>query len=292
MEKPTSYFDNAGLLEFMYLEHENTDLYLAHCGMQQCKPGHTFGNIARPEYHLHFVLDGQGYVEINGKRHTLNRGQIFVIPPNHSNYIYQADMHKPWYYAWIAFNGTMADYYMEQAGLNREHIIRSTNIVPEDFTGLIYEMLKTSQLTAANELDRIGYLFQIMALLIESYRTGVNSPSYDYTTTTTYIAHALQYMKFNYNSNIHVNDIANYVGINRSYFSSIFKQKMNLSPKEYLQQFRLEKAKELLADTSMSIADIALQVGYKDPFIFSKLFKKIEGLSPKAYRNQAISKPS
>lgn len=290
MENPTSYFDHAGLLEFMYLEHENTDLYLAHCGMQQCKPGHTFGNIARPEYHLHFVLDGQGYLEIDDKKYTLSRGQIFVIPPNHTNYLYQADKQKPWYYAWIAFNGTLADYYMEQAGLDRAHVIRSTNLAPEDFTELIYEMVKNSQLTAANELDRVGYLFQIMSLLIESHSAGTSTPMYD-CTTDSYIAHALQYIKFNYNGNIQVNDIADYVGINRSYFSSIFKQKMNLSPKEYLQQFRLGKAKALLADTSMSIADIALQVGYNDPFIFSKLFKKIEGLSPRAYRNQVLSKP-
>lgn len=289
MEKPTSYLNHAGLLEFLYLDHENTDLYLSHCGMQQCNPGHTFGNIVRPEFHLHFILDGQGYFEINHKKYTLNRGQMFVIPPNISDYMYQADMQKPWYYAWIAFNGTKAAYYMEQARFDDNHVIRNTNIAPEEFTELIYEMLKTNQLTAANKLDRVGYLFQIMAMLIESDNTGVTPPMYDYTTDT-YISHALQYIQFNYNRNLQVKDIAEYVGINRSYFSSIFKQKMQLSPKEYLQQFRLEKAKSLLAGTSMSIADIALQVGYKDPFIFSKLFKKLEGISPRRYRSQTHAK--
>lgn len=287
MEKTTSYFNYAGLLEFMYLEHENTDLGLSHCGMQQCKPGHTYGYTARPEYHLHFILDGKGYFEINGKRHTLTRGQLFVIPPNVSSYVYQADQEKPWYYAWIAFNGTQADRLMAKAGFDETHVIRDANIPPEEFTELIYEMLKASQLTIANELDRAGYLYLIMALLIESNKPA---PANDQHSVDNYIKHALQYIQFNYNRNINVQDIVNYVGINRSYFSYIFSQKMNASPKEYLQQFRIEKAKTLLLDTSAPIAEIALKVGYKDPFIFSKNFKKTEGISPREYRSLSSGK--
>lgn len=287
MEKTTSYFNYAGLLEFMYLEHENTDLGLSHCGMQQCKPGHTYGYTARPEYHLHFILDGKGYFEINGRRHTLTRGQLFVVPPNVSSYVYQADQEKPWYYAWIAFNGTQADRLMAKAGFDETHVIRDANIPPEEFTELIYEMLKASQLTIANELDRAGYLYLIMALLIESNKPA---PANDQHSVDNYIKHALQYIQFNYNRNINVQDIVNYVGINRSYFSYIFSQKMNTSPKEYLQQFRIEKAKTLLLDPSAPIAEIALKVGYKDPFIFSKNFKKTEGISPREYRSQSAGK--
>lgn len=287
MEITTSYFNYAGLLEFMYLKHKNTDLYLSHCGMQQCTPRHSYGHVARPEYHLHFILDGKGYYEINNKHYTLNRGQIFVVPPNVSSYIYQADQEKPWYYAWIAFHGTKAEYFMSQAGFDETHVIRSANIQPEEFTGLIYEMLKASQLTIANELDRAGYLYLIMARLIDSNKI---EPLTDRHSIDTYIKHALQYIQFNYNRNINVQDIVNYVGINRSYFSYIFTQKMGVSPKEYLQQFRIEKAKTLLSDTSAPISEIALKVGYKDPFIFSKNFKKTEGRSPRDYRNHFAGK--
>lgn len=81
-----------------------------------------------------------------------------------------------------------------------------------------------------------------------------------------------------------MNDIVNYIGINRSYFSHIFKQKMNISPKEYLQQYRMEQACALLVGTNDSVESIAKQVGYKNPFTFSKLFKKLSGESPTCYR--------
>lgn len=282
MDKTTSYINYAGLLEFLHLTHKNTDLYLSHCGMQQCEPGHRFGNQPRPEYHLHFILDGQGSYVINNQKFNLRRGQLFVIPPNVSSYYYQADMKKPWYYAWIAFNGEMADQYMAQAGFDDTHIIRNSNIAPEEFTGYIYEMLKASQLTASNELDRIGCLFLIMARLIES---NTNNSAYDYSGDT-YVEHALQYIQFNYNRNIQINDIVNYVGMNRSYFSQLFKQQMAVSPKEYLQQFRMDKAKSLLDDSALSVTDIATSVGYSDPFTFSKSFKKLVGQSPREYRNR------
>ena len=48
MKQKTQYLNYAGLLEFMHLDHNNTDLFLSHCGMQQCKPGHRFGHSPRP----------------------------------------------------------------------------------------------------------------------------------------------------------------------------------------------------------------------------------------------------
>lgn len=79
MKQKTQYLNYAGLLEFMHLDHNNTDLFLSHCGMQQCKPGHRFGHSPRPEYHLHFILDGCGTLRYHSEEYHLRRGQIFVI---------------------------------------------------------------------------------------------------------------------------------------------------------------------------------------------------------------------
>lgn len=287
LEKPTSYINYAGLLEFLYLQHENTDLYLSHCGMQQCKPGHIFEHRPRPEYHLHFILDGHGVLRIYNREYRLSRGQIFVIPPDIEDYSYQADSQKPWYYAWAAFNGTKADYYMTQAGFQNESVVRQSNIPPEEFTTLIYDMLKASQLTIANELDRTASLYLLLAKLIESRNQNAAHRNYDYSNDT-YIKQALQYIQFNYNQPIQIHDIVNYVGINRSYFSHMFKQNMGVSPKEYLQQYRMEHACALLKDTSDPIEAVAKKVGYQDPFTFSRLFKKLTGMSPRDYRRFCV----
>lgn len=284
-DKQTIYYDYESLLEFMYLKHDNTDLYLEHCGIQHCPPGHTYGRIQRLEYHLHFILGGKGTLEYRGHTYELHRGDVFCIPPGATDYKYYADSKDPWYYAWVAFNGTKARQYMTLSGINNTHIIRPAYIEPENYTELIYQILDARHITLPNELTRLGYLFEIISLLIETNEAGSPGNPHEYPAEI-YVEHALHFIESQYQNNINVNDIVKYVGINRSYFSIVFKQQMQLSPIRYLQEFRITKAKHLLESTNLTLNEIALQVGYKDAFILSKIFKKHVKISPSQYRSQ------
>ncbi|MCC8074651.1 MAG: AraC family transcriptional regulator [Clostridiales bacterium] len=98
-----------------------------------------------------------------------------------------------------------------------------------------------------------------------------------------YVNHALDFIRYNYAS-IKVNDVAKYIGINRSYLTNIFKKKMGISPQEYLLQYRLSRGCELLLETRYSIQEIAQKIGYENPLTFSKMFKNVYGVSPRNYR--------
>ena len=111
------------------------------------------------------------------------------------------------------------------------------------------------------------------------------NPNYDYLPET-YFEHALQYIQLNYNKNIHIQDIADYIGITRSYLHYLFNKKERLSPQKYLLNYRMNMAKKLLSTTDMLIKDVALNVGYEDSLAFSKVFRNHTGLSPSVYRKQ------
>lgn len=85
--------------------------------------------------------------------------------------------------------------------------------------------------------------------------------------------------------NISLNTVAANVGMSPSYFSSIFSHEMGRTFTEYLTEVRVEKAKELLACSSMKTSETGYAVGYKDPHYFSYIFKKMTGCSPKKYRS-------
>lgn len=57
-----------------------------------------------------------------------------------------------------------------------------------------------------------------------------------------------------------------------------------MAPKEYLLHCRMDKAKQLLAESSDTVSDIAQHIGYKDPFTFSRMFHNMTGMSPSEYR--------
>jgi len=88
----------------------------------------------------------------------------------------------------------------------------------------------------------------------------------------------------NYSRDISVMELARHIGLDRSYLCSLFKEYLKVSPREYLIKYRMDKACELMKNPSLSISDVARSVGYSDPLGFSKMFKKVKGCSPKAYR--------
>ena len=100
---------------------------------------------------------------------------------------------------------------------------------------------------------------------------------------------ALRIIDYNYSSPITVEQIAERLSLNTSYFSRIFSEQIGRSPKQYLLNKRIERAKELLIETNASIFDIANSVGYDDQLYFSRVFKKKTTLSPIEYRKQLTS---
>lgn len=99
------------------------------------------------------------------------------------------------------------------------------------------------------------------------------------------IQRAIEYMSQNFKKNLTLNEVAQNVYLNPSYFSSLFKQAMGVSFKEYLTDMRIEEARQLLIKTNTSIVDIALSCGFTNQSYFSKVFKAKTGFSPKSFRN-------
>lgn len=92
------------------------------------------------------------------------------------------------------------------------------------------------------------------------------------------------YISQNYSNQITLNDVANYVHLNPAYFSTVFKKASGYSFSYYLNSVRIEESKRLLSNTDYSILDIAIASGFQDQSYFTKIFKKITGLTPKQFR--------
>lgn len=284
-EKQTTYKNVAGFRCLRNIKRQTNDLFLVHCGIQKCSPGYTYDHKIPNEYHLHFVLDGAGLLMIGDKQYDLKTDDIFLIPKG-TPIRYHADYENPWEYMWITFDGEMADTYLSYAGLSAETPAIHSQIPGQVYMPMIQKILDLNQLTFVNEIRRVGYLYEILSTLIEmqsSLKTS-RKKQYDYSIDT-YVEYALQYIKFHYN-HITVQNIADYIGINRSYLTSIFTKQLHVSPKEYLMRYKLNIAAKQLTETMQSIQEIAAGIGYENPLTFSKIFKQEYGVSPRHYREK------
>lgn len=255
------------------------ELHLISCGYEQCTQDNSYGPAMRHYYILHFVLKGKGHFFVGDRHYLIEQGQYFLISPNVLTF-YRADTKDPWDYAWICFNGTKAADILQHCGIQTQDPVRNYPKIQEMKT-LIMDMMDHYEQTPAGEYHMQSVLYEIFAKLCES-ANGAYRPSE--AADNDYVIQAADYILSSFDPNITVKDIADHLHISRSYLFALFKKNMNISPQQFLIMTRITSARELLADTDLSIEVVANSCGYQNAFAFSRAFKKETGLSPREYR--------
>ena len=103
------------------------------------------------------------------------------------------------------------------------------------------------------------------------------------------VKQACAYIQQNYTRSFSLIEVSETIGVSKSYLSRIFKLDTGISLWDYLNRYRIQKAKELLLLSDESVTEIAADVGYEDTGYFSRVFREIAGCSPRAYRKQSQS---
>ncbi len=106
---------------------------------------------------------------------------------------------------------------------------------------------------------------------------------------TTVMENIVEYVEYNYKKSITLSDMAEYFGYDYYYFSRIFNRLFSMSFNDYLNIYRFNKACELLTETDLSITKISSESGFNSIRSFNHIFKKLSGVSPRAYRNIDIN---
>lgn len=274
------------LLPAPYLFH---DIYFCGGGKSTCLPGHNFGPDVRLNYLIHYIISGKGYFETNGKKYALHERQGFLIEPEISTQYY-ADSKEPWSYIWVGFNGSLAPSIVQSLGLKRENPIFSCEN-KEEILSIIDEFFQLpANPDTATSLSQHSLLLSFFRILAKNVSNEKEIESFG-SPGNYHIAKALDFIQANYSNHITVMDIANYLGITRNYLFTLFKEKLNQSPQEYLSNFCLGCARDLLTTTTYSINEIAYLCGYRNADVFSKAFRKKYLISPLLYQKYNIEHP-
>lgn len=261
-------------------KRDSLDLNMYQCGIEECHSGHGFGPALRDHYLIHYILEGKGTFFIDEREYHLKAGDGFLIPPDVLTY-YEANHDTPWTYVWVGFKGLKAKTYLHRANISRQNPV--FHYQGDGLRNHIFQMMDVDTLSPYKDLQLQGYLFLFMSELVKNSPPNSSSKK---TTTNIYIEEAIIFIENNYSRPIKIADIANHLSINRNYFSNIFKESVEKTPQEFLLEYRMNKACELMVNPNLSISNIALSVGYTDAFNFSKMFKKIKGSAPSDYRKK------
>ena len=232
-------------------------------GEEECAPGHQYGPAVRNYTLLHFVVKGKGYFQRNGITYSLCAGQAFVIRPEELT-TYYADLEDPWYYQWIGFDGALADRFSALPPV----LSYSTNWVEK--------MLILDNRNGMIEYRIASLLFEMCAELF-----AVDKPQ------NHYVRRVKNYINTLYMQPIRVEEIAEKMNLDRRYLSRLFKEKTMKTVQEYLIDVRIGEAKKQL-ERGASVSEAAHLSGYEDVCNFSKMFKRITGISPKDWKDSQL----
>lgn len=276
MENPTQ--------KFALIGQQIEPLFIVLLGEERCLPEHNYGPICRDSHIFHFVISGKGTYKIGNKKYELHENQGFLIP-QHALIQYTADKEEPWHYCWIQLKGNGARKYFNDLSLSENNPIyhaRPENDIYPQFLKILSHAQKINQYEN-NYYDLYGMIFQFMHTL-QKYNADPPSSS-PISIQQQYIQQAEYYLTEHYHQcDLTISEVAESIGLNRSYLSRIFKEKLKQSPQDYLIYLRMMHAKKLLINSMLPINIIARSVGYDNIFNFSKMYKKIHGVSPKKHQ--------
>lgn len=233
-------------------------------------------SVIKPLYIIKYVISGKGYLKIGGRTYRVTAGDVFILPKN-VLLSYYSDPDDPFAYYYIGVDGINIGKTLAQCGLSEETPVRRYNSGIGDIFASVCSKLKTYSF--ADNLSAISDFYRLLSVMSEFdsdnavalHRNDVN-----------YVNYAIHYIKENYAYNVSVSEIADRLGIGRSYFSALFHRETGASPQEYLLRFRVSQACKLIA-LGMSVTEAGSHCGFNSPTNFSVQFKKIMFVTPREY---------
>lgn len=230
-------------------------------GEEACASGYRYGPAIRKYTLIHYVCKGKGILYKNGKEYPVHAGEAFIILPGELT-VYIADAEEPWDYRWIGFDGEMSRRFAEFPPV----ITVSEECFPS--------VGQVEMFGGVAEYFLAGQLFR----LLSEQLTGVKHRNH-------YVRQVRDYIKTAYMNEIRVEMIAETLNLDRRYLSRLFKAKTGQTIQDFLITVRMEEARRLLSE-GRGVSEAALLCGYSDACNFSKMFKRLYGVSPAQWKNQ------
>lgn len=248
-------------------------------------------------YEMVYMKKGNAVFEISGYPVDLGPNDIIIIKPNQFHkFIVKSESGCEF----IVLNFKFVDKFdMQYSGISLEYFL---DFVSGKESGAFIK-LKVSQkneiITLLNRIlkekenpdigsELLNYLLVMELFVLISRALKMeweNSIKNKSSKLKELIQVSVSYINNNYEREISLKDIAQYVFLSTSYFTRAFKEEMGISPINYLLMTRIERAKELIKGSNSKISDIALSVGFSNQQRFNDIFKKYVKMTPLQYRN-------
>ncbi len=244
------------------------------------------------------IISGTGVLFVEENQINLEKGFVYLIHPKQEHSIItdtidtSSEKLKVFDVKFIIDNNAL---FIDVCKLKMHQRIKSTQTVNTCFNRIINESTNKHEyyysVICSLLQEILVYLVRINLKnnLEQTQILNLNLQEDTSLEDSDFMDKLVQYINYNYMHNITIEELTRYVGINRTTLINKFKQIFATTPMRYVNTIRLEKAKEFLENTNVSISDISALVGFQSIHYFSNFFKMHENITPAKYRTQHAS---
>lgn len=238
----------------------------------------TYRPGGRGDYQILYVAEGKAWFTVGDDQVEAAAGNMFLYRPGEDQKYDYYLKDKPEVY-WVHFTGWQAEELLEQAGFQGGALLHSG--ISKEYEELFLHMIQELQVSRPcyDQLLPL-YLKQLLVLVNRRLREGGKERS----RMQREMEEAVKYFNENFSGNIEIEAYAESQHMSNCWFIRSFKQYMGMPPLQYITSIRMNRARELLESTDMTISEISEIVGYDNPLYFSRIFKNVNGVSPRGYR--------
>ncbi|WP_407429256.1 AraC family transcriptional regulator [Arcticibacter sp.] len=230
---------------------------------------------------LIYCVQGKGHCILDNKQYEIGPNQFILIPATNKYVCYWADELFPWTIYWLHYSSDKIEVINKS--LNIEISNAPATIPPNENSIRIWQNIyKTLEMGYSHEnlISASFSLSYLLATFLFPERHADDHYEGDIITRT------IEHMRKNLHTKLTVEEMASKNRLSASHFSCLFRKATDMPPMDYFIHLKMQKACQLLYLGTDHVKGISMELGYENPYYFSRIFKKYIGTSPKEYRQK------
>jgi len=267
----------------------------------------NYKNVNSPYSRIYCMICGCAQLTMHNKKYDLTPGFLYLVPCFTTVNMSCSEWFQQYYIHFTSRLQTGIDVLSilkcnfqanaKEIGIDKKIFDKLLELNPEkelfeyDANKPIYKRVteRAFELDKSKSVSDILECNALIRLLLSAFFKDCDQSQISHTINgLTRFQNVIEYIRQNLDSPIALQELADIAGLNPTYFSNLFSKLMGISPIQYVNRRRIEKAQSLLLSSNEPLESIAMQVGFEDVFYFSRLFKKTTKVSPSVYRKQHI----
>jgi AraC-like DNA-binding protein len=262
----------------------STGLYATGLGYYKEAKGHKMTRDTHDDHLLMYCLHGKGELHVNNTTSQIGAGDIVLLPKGVSHR-YKASKNEPWTIYWVHFSGSDCGSFLDYLAIKKHNYIIALGVHSRLVTSFEYILeCRQTNFDTASFINVANMLRQMLSHIALIGTASIRQRAKHQLDLE--LVHSL--MEASVHEKLELDTLAKEVNLSKFHFIKKYRELTGSTPVNHFIHLKIKRACDLLDITNKSIKEVSYAIGYEDAYYFSRIFKKVMGISPSQYRNTSL----